>query len=71
VRRGLLFVLAVVLLAVGVVLGLLARPLSGGTLLAGLLIVAGGRLAIELATPATTCTIDEACEILAAQRRAS
>ena len=62
--------LALVLLLAGGVLGVLAPPLSGGTLLAVLLIAGGGEWLIRLTIPGVgSCTIDEACDLLAAEQR--
>jgi hypothetical protein len=60
---------AVLLLVAGGTLGVLAPPLSGGTLLAVALIVVGGEWLIRLTLPGVgSCSIDEACDLLAAEQ---
>lgn len=69
-RRLAAWALALALVAVGFVLGVLATPLSGGTVLGVLLICSGFWWLIGLTAPRTHISLNEACELLDEQRRA-
>jgi len=62
---------ALALIVAGTVIGLTGNALSGSTILAVLLILAGGWWGIPLMAPTNVITLDEACDIVEAEQRAA